>query len=500
MSEIGSATREGTEASVDVTAGMPPNRGNFLGHPRMLWMLLAVTVGFNYAFYAFRAFLAPYVADAFFADLPHDQALQQANLLFAGFGTLLYATPIVGGWVADNVLGKVRSLRISLWLGVIGILAMASPSKFGFLLGLAFFVVTAGLNIPLTVLIGLNYAKNDPKRDAGYTLFYLGINLGAFIAPFIAADWIGSRYGFRWGFVAAAVGMFIVALIFEWGHRRLPGADEKAPLYRGYSTPLVVLCCLILTYPCALLLSNSDIVSYIVYALMAALVGYFIVSSWRRGDRVQTERYIAILILFIALVVFWAWSLLSASALNFFARDYVNAPWNFTLFQSANPLYILILAIPISLLWPWLDKRRINPSTPRKFGIGIVLVALGYGVLVLADRYGVGADDRIAWWPLALCYLFSTVGELALSPIGYAMIGKLAAPEETSLAMGGWFFGVSVSYDITGKVAALTTNGTYPGIAGYTHVFEWLLWVGLAIGIVYLLVSPLISRLMHGVH
>lgn len=370
-------------------------------------------------------------------------------------------------------------------------------------------MISAGLNIPLTVLIGLNYANNDPKRDAGYTLFYLAINLGAFIAPFICADWVGAHYGFRWGFVAAAVGQVIVTLIFEWGHRRLPGADERARFYRKYSSPFVILCCIILTYPCALLLSNPEIMHIVVYVLMGALVIYFIVSSVQRRDKVQSHRYIAMLILFVALVAFWAWSLLSASALNFFARDYVGpvwqgsvfllGQWNFTLFQSANPIYILILAIPISLLWPWLDKHRINPSTPRKFGIGIVLVALGYGVLVLADRYGVGADQRIAWWPLALCYLFSTVGELALSPIGYAMIGKLAAPEEASLAMGGWFFGVAVSYDVSGQIAALTTRGAHAGLAGYTQVFLWLFWVGLGIGVLYLLASPWITRLMHGV-
>lgn len=485
--------------SVEDAEARDPESADFWGHPRMLWMLLAVTVGFNFAFYGFRAFLAPYVADTFFGNLSHGQSLQQANLLFAGFGTLLYATPIVGGWVADNVLGKVRSLRISLWLLIIGVLAMALPSKLGFMMGLAFFVISAGLNIPLTVLVGMNYADNDPKRDAGYTLFYLAINLGAVIAPYICAAWVGVHYGYRWGFVAAAAGEVLVAVIFEIWHRRMPGADEQAPRYSKYSTPLVIACCVILTYPCALLLENPKIVQIIVYVLMAALVLYFIVSCVRRRDRVQTHRYIAMLILFIALVVFWAWSNLSASALNFFARDYVSAPWNFTVFQSFNPFYILIFAIPLAILWPWLDKHNFNPSTPRKFGIGLMLIALGYGVLLLADLYGVGGNDRIAWWPLALYYFLATLGELALSPIGYAMVGKLAASEDASLAMGGWFFGVSVSYDIAGQIAAMTTNGHYAGISGYTHVFEWLLWIGLAIGVIFLLASPGITRLMHGV-
>ncbi len=489
--------------------GVPPDNRNFLGHPRMLWMLLAVTVGFNYAFYGFRAFLAPYVSDAFFANLPHEQALQQANLLFAGFGTLLYATPILGGWVADNVLGKVRSLRISLWLGIFGLLAMAAPTRIVFTLGLAFFALSAGLNIPLTVLIGLNYSKNDPKRDAGYTLFYLAINLGAFIAPFICADWIGSHYGYRWGFVAAAVGQVIVAAIFELWHRRVPGAGERPNLFRFYSTPVVIAGCVVLSYPFALLLWHEQVLDKIVYVLMGLLVLYFVVSSIRRRDRVQSHRYLAMFLLFLALVVFWAWSLLSGSALNFFARDYVGpmwhgaiylfGRWNFTLFQSANPIFILILAIPMSLLWPWLDKHKSNPSTPGKFGIGLVLVSLGYGILVLADRYGLGSDGRIAWWPLALCYLFSTLGELSLSPIGYAMIGKLAAPDEASLAMGGWFSGVAVSYAISGQIAALTTSGAHSGIAGYTTVFMWLLWVGLGIGVAFLVASRWVTKLMHGV-
>lgn len=478
-----------------------PEQRNFLGHPRMLWVLLAVAVGFNFAFYGFRAFLAPYVQGAVFGNLPQAQAIQRADLLFNAFGVLLYAAPIFGGWVADNVLGKVRSLRISLWLVIIGLLAMALPGQLAFTMGLAFFIVASALNIPMTVLVGMNYLdKNDPKRDAGYTLFYMAINLGAVIAPYVCATWVATSYGYRWAFVAAAAGQALVALIFEIFHRRMPDAGEKPPRYHGYSVPFAIAGCVILTYPCALLLKHPFIIQIIVYALIVALILYFSVLSLRRRDRVQSHRYIALLILFIALVVYWAWAVLSGSALNFFARDYVSAPFNFTLFQSFNPFFILIFAIPLAVLWPWLDKRRINPSTPHKFGIGLVLIALGYGVLVLADLYGVGGGGRIAWWPLALYYFLSTIGELALSPIGYALVGKLVNPRDASLAMGGWFAGVAVSYALAGQISIMTTSGSHPGLAGYTHVFVLLFWVGLAVGVVYLLASPWISKLMHGVH
>ncbi|MGH8283591.1 MAG: peptide MFS transporter [Gammaproteobacteria bacterium] len=480
-----------------VTAGNGGKaRADFLGHPRLLWTLLAVTVGVNFGFYGIRAFLAPYVAETFFAGLPQSQALTQANLMFAGFGALIYAAAILGGWVADNVLGEARALRLSLWLQVVGLVFSAIPNREAFVIALAFYTLAVGLQTPLTVMIGRPYSKSDPRREGGYTLFYLAINLGSFIAPFICAAWVGAHYGYHWGFVAAAAGAVFAAVVFEWRHRRFPDAGEKPRWQYRWSTPVVIVATLALVYPCALLLAHPEVMTVVVYALMVLLVLYFIGSSVRRGERVQSHRYIAMLLLFIAMVLYWAWALQSASSLNFFARDYVKAPFNFTLYQSANPLYILILAPFIAMLWPWLDKRGINPSTPRKFGIGLLLVALSYGVMLYAARYLVLPDGRITWWPLLLCYLFATVGELALSPIGYAMIGKLAAPNETSLAMGGWFFGVSVSYDLSGQIAALTTSG---GIAGYTHVFEWLLWVGVAIAIVYLVAAPWIVKLMHGV-
>lgn len=487
------------------TALAPPQSGSFMGHPHMLWMLLAVTIGVNFAFYGFRAFLAPYAADTFFSNLPKADALKRADFLFAGFGSLNYALAILGGWVADNVLGEVQSLRLGLWLVIPGLIAMAIPNQQIFILGIAFFVLATGICIPLTVLVGRNYALKDPKREAGYTLFYMAINFGGFIAPWICSVWIGVTYGYRWGFVAAAVGALVAALIFEWKHRRVAGPQTQPRFKRAWSTPVVTIAAIVLAFPAAFMLAHPDAMTWFVYGLGALLLLYFVLSSARRGDRVQGHRYIALLLLFVAMVLFWAMSLLSASALNFFARDFV-APlwpgkllglgWNFTAFQSVNPLYILILAPFMALLWPWLDKHRINPSTPRKFGIGLLLVALGYGALVYAIAYLQLPGGKVAAWTLLLCYLGSTVGELALSPIGYGLIGKLAAPEENSLAMGGWFFGVAISYNAAGQIAAFTTTG---GIEAYQHVFEWLLIGGVVLAAIYLIAAPAIVKLMHGV-
>jgi POT family proton-dependent oligopeptide transporter len=468
-------------------------------------MLLTVTVGLNFGFYGFRAFLAPYIAQTFYAGLGQAAAQSRADLLTSGFLALMYATPIIGGYIADKLLGEARALAISLWGGALALLVMALPSLIGFEVGVALFALAAGLGIPLTVLIGRNYADTDPRREGGYTLFYLAINFGAFIAPFICAALVGRRFGYRWGFVAAAAGMAFAAAVFQLRFRGvraiLPRGGAKGS---ARSTLWVIAAIALLTYPTAVLLSYPDVLSTAMYVLMGLMVLYFIASCVRRRDHVQTQRYLALLLLFIALVLFWAFSFQGVTSLNFFARDYVDAPFDYTLFQSANPLYILILAVPLALLWPWLSRRGKDPSTPRKFGIGLLLVAASYGLMAAGIRFAIGADGKVGWELLAGCYLLQTLGELALSPIGYSLVGLLAAPDEASLAMGGWFFGYALSYQLAGSIATLTTGaaggtGAQSAISAYGHVYGQLFVIGIAVSLVYLLAAPRVARLMHGV-
>ncbi len=474
-------------------------------HPAQLWMLLGVTVGLNFAFYGFRAFLAPYIAQHFYANLGALAAQRQADLLTSGFLALMYATPIIGGYVADKILGETRALAMSLWLGTLSLLLMALPSLFGFELGLALFALAAGVGIPLTVLIGRNYVHDDPRRESGYTLYYLAINLGSFITPFVCADLIGAHFGYRWGFVAAAVGMVLAASLFQWRKHKLNPLLPNGPHLRGpVAIAWVLLAMALLVYPTAILLAFPTVLRWAMYALMGVLVLYFVIRCTRRGDRLQTQRYLALLLLFIALVAFWAFSLQGVTSLNFLARDHVDAPFNYMVFQSANPLYILCFAPLLALLWPWLERHGRDPSTPRKFGIGLLLVALSYGLLAYAINHLVGVDGRIGWLPLALCYLLQTLGELALMPIGYALVGQLAAPEEASLAMGGWFFGMALAYQLAGWIANRTLRapgaGGTGGIAVYAHVYGQLFGWGLGLAALFLLTAPWIRRLMHGVH
>jgi POT family proton-dependent oligopeptide transporter len=483
-----------------------PHADDRWGHPRQLWMLLAVSIGAMFGFYGFRAFLAPYIAQDFYAHLGAAAAQRQADLLGSGFLALMYATPIIGGYVADKILGETRALAMSLWLWVLALGLMALPTLAGFELGLALFALAAGLNIPLTVLIGRNYRSDDPRRDGGYTLYYLAINVGSFVAPFICAAWIGRHYGYRWGFVAAALGVALAALLFQWRKHKLdPVLPKGDHLHGPLASVWVLLAIAVLLYPTALLLAFPAVLSWAMYALMGLLVLYFVVSCLRRRDRVQTQRYLALLVLFVGLVVFWALSFQGVTSLNFLARDYVDAPWDFSWFQSANPLFILVFAPLLAMLWPWLERRGRDPSTSRKFGIGLLLVALSYGVLMYAIGHLQHADGRIGWWSLALCYLLQTLGELALSPIGYALVGQLAAPEESSLAMGGWFFGYALAYQLAGWIATLTiqtpaAGSAMTGLANYARVYGQLFGWGTGGALVFLFAAPWIRRLMHGLH
>ncbi|HET9109037.1 MAG TPA: oligopeptide:H+ symporter [Steroidobacteraceae bacterium] len=486
------------QVALEHETGQP---ADWCGHPRQFWMLLAVTVGMNFGFYGFRAYIAPYIAQTFYSGLGQAAAQSHSDLLTSGLLALMYATPIVGGYLADKVLGEAVSLLLSLWLSALALVLMALPTLFGFEIGMAAFALSSGLNVPLPVLIGRNYDSSDPRRQGGYMLFYLAVNLGSFIAPFICADWVAGRWGYRMGFVAAAVGMALAAVVLQLRHHKLrPVLPRVGEGPRTRAVLAVLAGMAVLLVPTALLLSYPGVLRAAMYVLMGLLVLYFVASCIRRRDRVQTQRYLALLLLFIALVLFWTLSFQGVTSLNFFARDYVNAPFDYTLFQSANPLYILLFAPLLAVLWPWLGRRGKDPSTPRKFGIGLLLVALSYGLTAWAIRYGAAPDGKVGWGVLAGCYWLQTLGELAINPIGYSLIGLLAAPEDASFAMGGWYFGFALAYQLAGWIATLTTSGAQTGIAAYAHVYWELFIAGIAVSIVYLLAAPKLQKLMHGVH
>jgi POT family proton-dependent oligopeptide transporter len=490
----------------------------FLGHPVALWQLSNIEMWERFAYYGMRALLAVYVATTFFS-IYGDQANAEASLVYGGYTALVYATGIIGGYIADHVLGYQRSILLGAIIMAAGLFVLLVEDLHWFLVGLALIVAGNGLFKPnISTMIGKLYSPGDIRRDSGFTIFYMGINLGAFIAPFITAAWIGATWGMKWGFFAAGIGMILSTLFLEIAKKALGPIGLPAEGKEGWGRFFLVgLGAIALAFVVYFLLSESEILGYLLVGIMLALSAYFILAGVKSGDKVQLHRYIAMLILFVANACFWALFEQAGSSMNFFAREFVTPmfgsmeSWQaggFGIFQSLNPLYILLFAPLFAAIWPWLEKRNFNPSIPRKFALGLIQVALGFYVLVFAIGHMQNAAGMVPWIFLALCYLLHTTGELCLSPIGLSMVTKLAAEKETGMAMGGWFLSIAMAQYVAGIIAAVASGGggghgaeavAGAGIAQYSETYLMLFWIGLGFGFAYLVVAPLINKLMHGV-
>ncbi|PJK06853.1 MFS transporter [Lysobacteraceae bacterium NML95-0200] len=501
--------------SANQPAFQPPPAGEFLGHPRALWNLFGTEFWERFMYYGMRAMLAVHIAAQFFAHLSGAEAREQASLTYGGFTSLVYMTGIAGGYVADRILGYQRSIMLGGVLMAIGSFMLMAPDLTTFIIGLAVLVVGNGLFKPnISSMVGKLYAPGDARRDSGFTIFYMGINAGALIAPIICATWIGQKYGYRWGFFSAGMGMLLGLMIFQalkgWlGH---VGTAPKGK--EGWGPVLqIAIAAALLVVPVYFLLSQSEVLAVVLGVMMAALALYFIWSGVKSGEKAQLHRYIAMLILFFANILFWSLFEQAGSSLNFLAQDHVKMPettlfgWQptFEIFQSVNPVFIILLAPLFASLWVKLDKADWNPSIPRKFAIGLLGAALGFYILVFAINNTADANQNISWIWLTLTYLIHTMGELCLSPIGLAMVTKLARPQETGLAMGGWFLSIAMANFVAGRIAAIASGGAgevadrASALAHYGSTFNQLFWLGLGCAVVFFLLSPVINKLMHGV-
>ena len=487
---------------------IPPPPGEIMGHPKQLWMLFGAEFWERFAYYGMRALLAVYVASVFFGHLPEGEAKAQASLTYGGYTALVYATGIIGGMLADRYLGYQRSIVLGGLLMAVGLMLLLIPQLNWFLIGLSVVIAGNGMFKPnISAMVGKLYKQGDARRDSGFTIFYMGINAGAFVAPIVCATWVGATFGMKYGFLAAAIGMIFGVLMFHLMHGMLGHIGRPKDEHSGIKPILVTLAGALASIPVIfLLLSKSDLLGTILLGVFVLLAAYLIYSGREESDpearKIQTQRYIAMFLLFIANILFWALFEQAGASLNFLAKDYVDAPFNFALFQSANPLFILLLAPVFAALWPWLDKYNMNPSIPRKFAIALFGMAAGFAIIVFAINNLVG-DAKIFWVWLAALYLVHTMAELCLSPIGLSMVTKLAAEKNVGLSMGGWFLATAVANFLAGRISAIASGGSHSEAAGnlaqYSSTFTMLIWAGGIVGAIYFICAPLINKLMHGV-
>ncbi|WP_076585202.1 peptide MFS transporter [Solilutibacter tolerans] len=480
-----------------------------MGHPKPLWMLFMTEFWERFAFYGMRWALVLYIVAQFHNGDASGEA--PASELYGAYLALVYAAAIFGGYVADKLIGYQRAILLGAVIMAAGLFMVMMPSENLLKLGLATIIVGNGLFKPIiSTMVGKLYATGDERRDSGFTIFYMGINAGAFIAPILTGILADKIFGtpempaYKVVFMAAGIGMVISLVWFWFGRAQLKGVGAPPAGHEGMGRVLMVALGALIAIPMFyfLLTIDAGILNWILIALFVAPAIMLLAEGIREGA-VQRDMVIAMLIIFGFNVLFWMFFEQAGSSFNFLAQNIVNRDlngWEFPVgwFQSVNSIAIITLA-PV-LAWLWVKMGKSNPSIPRKFGLGLIFNGLAFLLLMFALSSLVDPETlKIPFWTLFMVYVIQSIGELCLSPIGLSMTTKLAPAKLTGLAMGGWFLSIAIGNNLSGIFASSVSGEggmtTDSALAGYTFGF----WALLGAGVVLFLIAPLVQKLMHGV-
>ena len=499
------------------------------GHPRALYMLFFAEMWERFSYYGMRALLVLYMVQHYrYSDA-------RAYVVYGSYTALVYATPIFGGMLADRLLGYRKSVTLGAVMMALGHFAMAFDRLFYPALGLL--IVGNGFFKPnISTIVGRLYPPGDPRRDSGFTIFYMGINLGAALAPAICGV-VGETLGWHWGFGLAGVGMLFGLGVFLAGQRWLSGIAEppdvgrlKEPVCFGISREGgVYLGAALFTMVAWQLVQHGAWVGHLLSALGLLVAVGLVTYLVRLTDRVERDRLTVVLVLTLVSVVFWAFFEQAGSSLSLFTARNVDRhlaqPLSHALgavasifggpevsevpasvFQAVNPVFILVFAPLFSRFWLALGRRGREPSFPSKFGLGILQLGLGFGALWFgASEATAGGVVGVGW--LILGYWLHTTGELCLSPIGLSMVTKLSPPKIAGLMMGIWLLSSSFAQYAAGLIARLTggqgdgqsTAGAGETVHIYGSVFGRIALTALVVGVVVTVTAPILARRTHGV-
>ncbi|HEY4217494.1 MAG TPA: peptide MFS transporter [Gemmatimonadaceae bacterium] len=490
-----------------------------LGHPRGLGLLFVTEMWERFSYYGMRAILVLYLVNALKWDTAH------AANLYGTYTMLAYLTPVIGGYLADRIIGTRRSLVIGAIIISCGHFVLAFPGMNTFYIGLALIIIGTGFfKSNVSTMVGQIYREGDARRDSGFTIYYMGINLGAFLGPLVCGGLAqSSRFGWHSGFAAAGVGMVLGLIVYLWGRDRyLPGIGVSAertkttqdraavgPADSFANTALHAVMGGVFGAVIGWFLGSGNWTGWMMGLVIGAALGVSVLGT--RGE--ERKRVIALFIVVFFVIFFWAAYEQAGSSMNLFADKNTNlhvgsflmpSSW----FQSVNPAVILIFAPVFAGLWTSLGRANKEPSTALKMVLGLALLGTGFLFMVIG---GTKADTGVLVSPiwLVMAYTFHTFGELCLSPVGLSYVTKVAPVRFASLLMGVWFLANAVANKIAGALAAFTpTPGEAPaapsgGLGGFiqsvsatNHGFYMIFVVaGLGAAAVMLLFVPLLKRL-----
>ena len=485
-------------------------------HPSGLYVLFLAEMWERFSYYGMRALLVFYMTRHFlFGDQP-------AYAVYGSYTALVYATPVLGGMLADRFLGYRKAVLTGGVLMALGHFAMAVDHLQVFYLALALLICGNGFFKPnISTIVGRLYPPGDPRRDSGFTIFYMGINLGAGAAPLVCG-YLGETYGWHWGFGLAGIGMLFGLLVFWRGQPLLggvadppdaerlrqsvlPGVNRELGIYLATAAAVAV---------CWQLVQHSVAVGSILVLTGVVVVVALGATMLIRCERVERDRLTVVSVLILLSVVFWAFFEQAGSSINLFTDRNVDRTvmgWTVpaSLFQSVNPGYIILLAPLFAGLWVRLARAGLEPSTPTKFAFGVIQLGLGFAMLYLGAR-SADQNGMVALGWLFLGYLLHTTGELCLSPVGLSMVTKLSPARIVGWMMGCWFLSSAFAQYIGGLIAMLagarstaTPADQAPSPAEtvmlYGSVFGKLALVALGVGLALLAFVPALKRRMHDV-
>jgi proton-dependent oligopeptide transporter, POT family len=492
-------------------AAARPHDASFFGHPRGLATLFFLEMWERFSYYGMRALLILFMtAPVAAGGLGFDTAV--AGAVYGLYTSMVYMTTLPGGWIADRLIGQRRAVLYGGIIIAAGHFSMAVQSLTTFYIGLTLIVIGTGfVKGNAAVIVGALYGENDARRDAGFSIYYMGINLGAFIAPLVCG-YLGQKVNWHIGFGAAGVGMVLGLVQYVLGGRSLGDAGlrpaaatspaaaaqlrSRAQL-AGAILLVAVVALAIGMYTGAVPLTAKQIADAAGYALVLITVCFFgwlfFGADWTPVER---KRLYAIGVLFVAATIFWSEFEQAGSTLNLFADRATRTSvfgWEFpsSYFQSLQPLFIITFA-PV-FAWVWIRLGRREPSSPAKFGLGLLFVGAGYAVLVVGASLAQHGVKVAPWW-LVVTYLLHTWGELSLSPVGLSATTKLAPARVVGLMMGVFYLAISVGNFVGGRLSSLYGSMPLP------QLFGAIAAVGIAAGVVMFALTPPIKRLMGGVN
>jgi POT family proton-dependent oligopeptide transporter len=487
------------------------------GHPRALGLIFVVEMWERFSYYGMRAILVLYLVNA----LGWDGA--RAAGLYGTYTMAVYLSSLPGGYLADRWIGTRRALVLGGALIAAGHFSLAFPGMTAFYAGLALIVAGTGFFKPnSSTIVGQMYRPGDPRRDGGFTIFYFGVNVGAFFGPLVVGGLAQSdRFGWHWGFAAAGVGMVLGLAIYLWGRDRyLPGIGlgverataREAARETGDGTTLHGAIGAAAGALVGLALGGASPIAGAIGAVVGASFGITFLGT--HGD--ERKRVSALFIVVFFVIFFWAAYEQAGSSMTLFADKSTDlhlgsrtlpSSW----FQSVNPLAIMAFTPVFAFLWQWLGARGRDPSTPLKMVVGLLLLGAGFLFMLWGGRRADAGVLVSPWW-LVLAYVFHTLGELCLSPVGLSYVTKLAPARFAALLMGTWYLANAAANKIAGAVAGLTPlpGEAHPeaagGVAGFlqrvsaTNAGFYSIFVvsSFAAAAIMLLFVPLLKRLAAG--